>query len=121
MLLFEKLLPFESIIKKCNIKIDTIDSGLEHKKFEIIFIDNTVLHVNEVIIPEDFYFKYSYQWQNPNNLLIIRWDNSYHEVYRHIPTFPHHKHIQTDENVIESTETDLIAVLTYISKNIPNS
>jgi hypothetical protein len=119
MLLFEKLLPFESIIKKCNIKIDTIDSGLEHKKFEIIFIDNIVLHVNEVIIPEDFYFKYSYQWQNPNNQLIIRWDNAPH--HPKIPTFPHHKHIQTDENVIESKETDLIAVLTYISKNIQNS
>lgn len=108
-MLFDNLVAFKPIIKNLKIKVDKIDSGLSHRRLEITFINNTILHCNEVVLAEDLYYKYSFQWQNPDNSLIVRWDNAEHSV---------HKHIQSDENVHPSEETTLVEVLTYILEHI---
>lgn len=119
-MLFDNLVAFKPIIKNLKIKVDKIDSGLSHRRLEITFINNTILHCNEVVLAEDLYYKYSFQWQNPDNSLIVRWDNAEHSVHKHISTYPHHKHIQSDENVHPSEETTLVEVLTYILEHIEN-
>jgi len=80
---------------------------------KIIFIDDSILYIR------DFLFlngerKYSYHWQNKNNDLLIRWDNSPHHF--HIKTFSHHKHIK--DNVVESKEIDVRSILKHINNQI---
>jgi hypothetical protein len=57
---------------------------------------------------------YSYHWQDSNDNLIIRWDNSPHHLK--IKTFPHHKHIKN--KITESDEITINELIGYISKNI---
>jgi hypothetical protein len=113
------LLLYEMIVSKSTVLIDEKLQTHTHFEMKIDFIDSSVLHVNEVFTFRNSYLKYSYHWQTSDNQLIIRWDNAPH--HPQISTFPHHKHIQTNENVVESTETDIIAVLDYISRNIQHS
>ena len=51
--------------------------------------------------------------------LIIRWDNAAH--WKKISTFPHHKHVTTENNVHPSIEITIDQVLKHISKTISNS
>lgn len=56
--------------------------------------------------------RYSYYWLTPDNRLITGWDNATH--HRHLPTFPHHKHINQQANVQPSQEINLEAVMAVI-------
>ena len=60
--------------------------------------------------------KYAYHWMDSAGNLRIRWDNSAH--WKTISTFPHHKHVLNDEDIRESTETDIESVLTCIKGQI---
>ena len=83
-----------------------------------IFFDNgSELHFTEVInTNQKNKQKYSYHYMDKDKNLIVRYDNIQH--YRHIKTFPHHKH--TQNGVEESQEPDLKQVLQEIEKNIIN-
>ena len=53
-----------------------------------------LLEINEAIQLEGDrlnILSYSYHFQDPNNVLIFRYDNAPH--HRGLPTFPHHKHM----------------------------
>ena len=60
--------------------------------------------------------KYAYHWMDRAGSLRIRWDNSAH--WKNVSTFPHHKHISNDENIRESTETDIESVLVCIKGHL---
>ncbi len=47
-------------------------------KMQIMFIDNSVLHVREY--NDEFERNYSYHWQDSQGAFLLRWDNA-----------PHHK------------------------------
>ena len=81
-------------------------------KIRAILINDTVLHIREYVSPDDT--SYSYNWVDKDGNLICRWDNAPH--YKHIKTFPHHKH--TKDGVKESFETTLQDVLTVIEREI---
>ncbi len=66
-----------------------------------------------IFMSEDEY-NYSFHWQDVNNNLIIRWDNSPH--HKEISTFPHHKHIRGATE--PSKEISLKEVMIYIEKQI---
>ncbi len=105
---------FKEIIKDFEIK--------DYKRFgtakalvaKIEFIDNSILHIKDYLFLEGKR-KYSYNWQDEKGNLLIRWDNSPHHF--HIKTFPNHKHIKNNE-VVESEETDLRAVMEIIKREI---
>jgi hypothetical protein len=59
---------------------------------------------------------YSYHWQDREERLRIRWDNSPH--HRKIKTYPHHKHVP---EITESDETDLKDVIKVLEKIVSNS
>ncbi len=59
-------------------------------------------------------YNYSFHWQDINNNLIIRWDNSPH--HKEISTYPHHKHIRGTTE--PSKEISLKEVMVYIEKQI---
>ena len=48
---------------------------------------------------------YVYQYQDPNGILLFRYDNLPH--FPHVPTFPHHKHVGSETNVVAANPLDL--------------
>jgi len=62
--------------------------------------------------------KYSYHWQNSDNILIKRWDNAPH--FPNIESFPHHIH--TDSNSVrEVTKVpNIFSVLKEVSNTLNN-
>ena len=60
--------------------------------------------------------QYSYYWLNPANELKVGWDNAPHHTQ--LESFPHHKHIDQQENLQPSTETCLEEVMRIILRKI---
>ncbi|CAN2040174.1 transposase [Candidatus Magnetomoraceae bacterium gMMP-15] len=56
--------------------------------------------------------RYSYYWLTSDNELKIGWDNAPH--HRQLETFPHHKHVQNQNNLQPSAETCLEEVMKII-------
>lgn len=75
------------------------------------FSDGSALHVREYINVQDAIdrYMYVYQYQSPKGILLFRYDNSPH--FPHLPTFPHHKHVGSETNVVAANPMDLRAVL----------
>ncbi|MFA4640771.1 toxin-antitoxin system TumE family protein [Pyrococcus kukulkanii] len=82
-------------------------------KLEQNSFDGSVLYIREFVSEDDY--KYSFQWQKGNKML-IRWDNAPH--HKQIETFPHHKHIESSENIYPSTELSLEDVLKAIERQL---
>jgi len=81
---------------------------------EIDIIDGSKLHIRETVIG-GLKRKYSYHWQDKNELLISRWDNA---PDWDIDTFPHHKHIGEKGNVEPSYERTLEQVMEVVAKKV---
>lgn len=82
----------------------------------IRFIDNSILFWREFIdveIKEDRLL-YVYQYMECSKKLIFRYDNTGHHKKLNLPTYPHHKHEGTEDNVIPSEAVDLAKVLQEI-------
>ncbi|MFW6009104.1 MAG: toxin-antitoxin system TumE family protein [archaeon] len=73
-----------------------------------------ILYIRIYMSEEEY--NYSFHWQNENNELIIRWDNSPH--HKNIKTFPHHKHIK--QKVKPSYEISFEQILNYIENKLDN-
>ena len=56
--------------------------------------------------------RYSYYWLTPTNELKVGWDNAPHHTQ--LEYFPHHKHIDRQENLQPSQETCLEEVMSAI-------
>jgi len=87
------------------------DKG-QYLNIKIEFIDKSVLFVKEY--QDEMERNYSFHWQDENNKLKIRWDNSPH--YPEQISFPHHKHLP--DRLAESREITLKEVLGVIEKEI---
>ncbi|OPF18950.1 hypothetical protein B1L04_05880 [Microcystis aeruginosa KW] len=61
---------------------------------------------------------YAYQYMNTMNILIFRYDNTPHHKKLNLPTYPHHKHDSSEENVILSAAPTLLEVLQEITARI---
>jgi hypothetical protein len=59
---------------------------------------------------------YSYQYINSENNLIFRYDNTEHHRKLNLPTFLHHKHDGSEDNVIKSDAPFLDEVLSEVEK-----
>ncbi|MCK4765285.1 MAG: hypothetical protein KAW12_24000 [Candidatus Aminicenantes bacterium] len=80
---------------------------------ELYFVDGSVLHLREFVDVETTSERlmYAYQYIDASNKLIFRCDNTGHHKKLELPTYPHHKHQGSEENVIPSDAPDLPAVL----------
>lgn len=56
--------------------------------------------------------QYAYYWLDANDDLIIGWDNAPHHV--HLPSFPHHKHVGSQDDRQPSNETTPEEILAAI-------
>jgi hypothetical protein len=62
---------------------------------------------------------YTYHYIDSSNNLIFRYNNSGHQKNLNLPTYPHHKHDGSEENVIASPAPDLTVVLKEIEALLP--
>lgn len=106
---------FSDCILSFVILLQETRSDLRKTKIKLVLKDNSVLFIREVII-DNLLFDYSYHWQTEKGALIIRWDNAAH--YPEISSFPHHKHVNDENNIESSNEQNLYEVMDYIKKQI---
>ena len=87
---------------------------------EIYFIDGSVLHMREFIDSEDDpeRLAYVYQYMDAKQHLIFRYDNTGHHKELNLTTYPHHKHVGSETNLVPSTAPDLSDVLNEIDSQI---
>jgi len=85
---------------------------------KIKFKDNSILHLREFVYVEIYIDRkmYSYQYMDSKNNLIFRYDNTEHHPKLNLPTFPHHKHDKSEDNVIKSDAPFLAEVLNEVEE-----
>jgi hypothetical protein len=106
---------FSDYIISFEVLLQETRSDLRKTKIKLLLKDNSVLFIREIIIDNKL-FDYSYHWQTEQGKLKIRWDNAAH--YPDISTFPHHKHVDDENNIEVSYEQNLHDVMDYIKKQL---
>ena len=76
-------------------------------------MDGSVLHVREYLDVETTVDRlmHVYQYVDPAGGLVFRYDNTGHHKKRSLPTYPHHKHQGSEQNVLHSPAPNLADVL----------
>ncbi len=105
---------FDDIIEEIQILTQRQDNRIMEFRVRLKMADTSILEITEIFVFDLNKRKYSFQWMNENYELKIRWDNAPH--HRQFSTFPHHKHVENEENVQESEEPTLAEVLELIRK-----
>jgi hypothetical protein len=84
------------------------------------FIDGSQLDFKEFLIsqPTLRVIKYGYHYRMRNRL-IFRYDNANDPAARHLPTFPHHKHVRAEILAIEQPSLEqvlqeIVSQLTFL-------
>ncbi len=80
---------------------------------EVYFVDGSTLHLREFVDVEitPDRLTYVYQYMDPSQQLIFRYDNTGHHRKLSLPTYPHHKHEGNENNVVASSAPDLAETL----------
>ncbi len=126
MLITEYFQQIDSVISDCiyvvetNVIKDRRSLHIGVIEGQLLFTDDSVLHFIEFVNVKEIIesYKYSYHYQDYNGRLIFRYDIAPH--HQEIDTFPHHKHIHSDD-VIEASTPDFAKVLDEISDLIEQS
>jgi len=85
---------------------------------DIYFVDDSILHIREFADVESGINRlmYRYHYMTEIKALILRYDNTGHHRKLNLPTYPHHKHEGSEENVIRSSAPVLEEVLKEIEQ-----
>ena len=94
----------------------TYDKRSTHEGFirgEIYFVDTSVLHLREFVDVETSVERllYVYQYMDARQQLRFRYDNTGHHKQLNLPTYPHHKHVGSGQQIVPALAPDLAAVL----------
>ncbi|QJD80791.1 toxin-antitoxin system TumE family protein [Spirosoma rhododendri] len=108
--------PYPDLISSWIITAQEENSVVSFRKARILFRNGSSLSIFEKLHKPDNHYRYGYQWQTADNVLIHRWDNALH--YEQIETFPFHQHVGSEENVQPSKPMTLADVLTIIAQRI---
>ncbi len=105
-------------VQSSCITYDKRSSYIGFIRGSIFFYDGSVLHVREFVNVQYGieHYMYAYHYQNPDGIMIFRYDNSPH--FPDLATFPHHKHEGSESNVTASVAKDIAAVLDEIRMDI---
>ena len=98
----------------------TYDKRSTHEGFirgAIYFVDASVLHLREFVDVETTVERllYVYQFMDARRALCFRYDNTGHHKQLDLPSYPHHKHAGSDDQIMPSSAPDLGAVLVDIA------
>jgi hypothetical protein len=85
----------------------------------LYFADGSRLHFRELVEFQTnvIRLRYSYHYQRADNSLIFRYDDTAHHT--DLPSFPHHKHVSDETEVISASPPDLHAVLRETEATFP--
>jgi hypothetical protein len=88
--------------------------GIIRGRFQ--FLDDTILEWREYVDVENEidHLMYVYQYMDPFNKLLFRYDNTGHHKRLDLVTYPHHKHEGRDDNVVASEPKNLEEILQEI-------
>ena len=123
---FQKL---QQTVEKCEVVQSfsiTYDKRGTYEGFirgEIYFADGSMLQIREFVDTEITIDRlmYVYHYNDSSAKLIFRYDNTGHHKNLNLPTYPHHKHEGSDDNVKASSAPDLAAALKEIESSLPLS
>ncbi len=107
-------------IKDCNVELyneEILGYNRINLKIRVRFEEGSLFEVSEAVICEGNQLKhlgYSYHFQDKENQLIFRYDNTPH--FPNMKTFPNHKHLL--DNVIESVKPSFPEVVKEINEII---
>jgi len=112
------------IVAASSVLLDkrTARSGLI--RGDLTMLDGSRLYFRELVDAGNIAARqmYSYHYQSETGTLIFRYDDTPH--HRHLSSFPHHKHADTEKNVIAALPPDLAQILREIESIVdfgPNS
>lgn len=111
----------QAIVQYQNVYVERyqeeiLTSNRVNLRIRLRFNKTHLLEINEAIIITANYLEfldYRYHFQDENNNLVFRYDNTPH--FPKLPTFPHHKHLPDD--VISSQKPDIIQVLQEVTNH----
>lgn len=112
----QKIVDSCSVIQLSRITFEKRSTYEGFIRGEIYFVDGSVLHLREFLDVEmaEDRLMYVYQYITVSKKLVFRYDNTGHHKKLRLPTYPHHKHQDCEDNVIPSTAPDLASVLDEI-------
>jgi hypothetical protein len=101
------------VVQASNITYDKRGTHEGFIKGEVYFVDGSTLHLREFVDVETSLERllYVYQYQNPTLQFVFRYDNTGHHNKLNLSTYPHHKHVDDERNVIASQPPELTDVL----------
>lgn len=84
----------------------------------ILFSDGSQLHLREYVLLTDsiIRLKYAYHYVTETQALVFRYDNALDPAAKHLPTYPHHKHLP--HSLEPSPAPSLEAVLNEAARSI---
>lgn len=103
-------------VQSSNVAYDKRSTHQGFIRGEVYFIDGSILHLREFVDVETTVDRltYVYQYMNPTQQLVFRYDNTGHHRKLNLSTYPYHKHAGRENNVVASPAPDLAAVLSEI-------
>jgi len=97
--------------------VDVAVQRADYDAFRLVVIlgDESTIRISEQY-HGDVLEHYAYYWLDANDHLLIGWDNAPHHT--HLPSFPHHKHVGSQDNRQPSEETTPEAILIAIRSRL---
>ncbi|RRB00926.1 toxin-antitoxin system TumE family protein [Larkinella rosea] len=112
--MIEVIETFAAIISTYQHNVENSPGTKTVVRCQITFIDHSRLVTYES--RKDDKFKYGYQWMNPGNETLFRWDNTPH--FPEFKTYPFHRHIGPSEIAESFPAVSLADVLQFIADRI---
>ncbi|HFQ92487.1 MAG TPA: hypothetical protein ENK32_00630 [Anaerolineae bacterium] len=106
-------------IHSSNISLDKRTSQTGLIRGDLYLADGSRLHFRELIELQTTVVRhmYSYHYQDADNILIFRYDDTPH--YPDLPNFPHHKHVGSQNRVVTADAPTFAQVLQEIESAWP--
>jgi hypothetical protein len=101
------------VVQSSSITYDKRGTHAGFIRGEIYFVDASVLHLREFVDVETAVERllYVYQYMNAHRQLQFRYDNTGHHKQLNLPTYPHHKHAGSEQQVVPASAPHLAVVL----------
>jgi len=105
-----------SLVRLSNVTYEKRGTYEGFIRGDLHFIDGSVLHLREFVDveAEEDRLTYVYQYMEPYDKMVFRYDNTGHHKKSALPTYPNHKHEGDEKTVVSCPAMDLPTVLREI-------
>ena len=114
-LLQARMVSIWSILAEFVVEVTILRADYHAFKLKVTLANGSTLRINEQYY-RDTLEQYAYYWLDTNKRLITDWDNAPHHAY--LSSFPHHKHVGSQDNRQSSAETTPEEILTAIRTHL---